>query len=114
MEKLSSCIGLQLLKTASYHGNFFDGNRMAGIELVYRVSLIQHVLELFLRLAFKSNELESKSITMLPTDDGEANDDRGPSARGMHMETHMRPDGDLDMALNLTSGERQIPHCPMA
>lgn len=114
MEKLSSCIRLQLLKTASYHGNFFDGNRMAGIELVYRVSLIQHVLELFLRLAFKSNELEPKSITMLPTDDGEANDDRGPSARRMHMETHMRPDRDLDMALNLTSGECQIPHRPMA
>lgn len=77
-------------------------------------TLIQHILELVLGLSLKSNKLDSESITLLPSDDGKSNDDRRPSTWRLHLKTHTRLDGELDMALNLTSGECQVPHNPMA
>ena len=77
-------------------------------------TLVQHILELFLGSTLKSNELESKSITILPTDDGEGDDNRRPSLRSLYTETQTRSDGEVDMALDFTSGNREIDHRSMA
>lgn len=76
--------------------------------------LIEHILELVLGLPLKSNKLKSKSITASPSDNGDRDDDRRPSTRRLHMETHTRSDGKLDMAVNLSSSECQVHHNSMA
>lgn len=78
------------------------------------LTLIQHILELFFGSTLKSNELESKSITILPTDDGEGDDDRRPSLWSLYTEAQAGPDGELDMALDFTSGNREISHRSLA
>jgi hypothetical protein len=75
--------------------------------------LVQHILELFLGSTLKANELESKSITILPTDDGKGDDDGRPGARRLHMKTDTRSDRRLDMTFDLTSSERKIDHSAM-
>ena len=77
------------------------------------LTLIQHILELFLGAALKSNELESKSITMLPPDEGEGDDHRRPRLRSLNTETQTGSDGELVMALDFTSGNREIGHRSM-
>jgi len=77
-------------------------------------TLIQHIPELFLGSTLKSNELESKSITILPTDDGKGDDNRRSSLRSLYTETQTGSDGELDMALDFTSGNREIGHRSMA
>ena len=76
-------------------------------------TLIQHIPELFLGSTLKSNELKSKSITLLPTDDSEGDDNRRPSLRSLYTETQASSDGELDMALDLTSSNREIGHRSM-
>ena len=76
--------------------------------------LVQHILELFLGSTLKSNELDSKSITILPTDDGKGDDHRRPSLRSLYTETQTGSDEELDMALDFTSGNREIGHHSMA
>jgi hypothetical protein len=49
------------------------------------LTLIQHILELFFGSTLKANELESESISIPPTDDGEGNDNRRTSLRSLHM-----------------------------
>jgi hypothetical protein len=85
-------------------------------ELIFERAfrLIQHILELSLDSTLKPNELESKSITILPSDDGEGDDNRRPSLRSLHMETETGSDGELDKALDFTSGNREISHRSVA
>lgn len=71
-------------------------------------TLVQHILELFFGSAFKSNELESKSITILPTNEGESDDNRRPSLRSLYTEAQAGSDGKLDGAFDFTSGNREI------
>ena len=106
----------RIREDASYHGIFLSGNRRAGGNLIFSRAfmLIQHIFELFLRIALKSNELEPESITLIPPNHGEGDDDRRPSTRRLHMETDTGPDWELDVALDLTSGKREILHGPMA
>ena len=76
--------------------------------------LIQHIFELFLRSALKSNEFESESITILPTDDGKYDDNRWPCLRSLYTKTQARSDGKLDVAFDFASGNREIGHCSLA
>lgn len=78
------------------------------------LTLVQHVFELFFGSTLKSNELESESIAILPSDDGESDDNRRPSLWSLHTETQTSSDGELDMALDFTSGNREICHRSMA
>lgn len=72
--------------------------------------LIQHIFELFLRSTLKSNEFESKSIAVLPTDDGEDDDNRRPCLRSLYTKTQAGSDGKLDVALDFAAGNREIGH----
>ncbi len=76
--------------------------------------LIQHVFELFLRSTLKSDEFESESITILPTDDGKDDDNRRPRLRSLYTKTQTGSDGELDVALDFTSGDREISHRSIA
>ena len=102
----------QLLDTASYHGVFWSGNRRGEEKLIFdkALTLIQHILELSLGSPLKSNELEPESITILPTDDSEGDDDRRPRLWSLYTEAQAGPDGELDMAFDFTSGNREISH----
>jgi hypothetical protein len=80
--------------------------RQGNLILGRALTLVQHVLELFFGSTLKSNELESKSITILPTDDSEGDANRRTSLWRLHMEAQTGSDGKLDMALNFTSGNR--------
>lgn len=72
--------------------------------------LVQHILKLFLGSAIKSNELESKSVAVFPTNDGEYDDNRRPSLRSLHTKAQTGSDGKLNHAFDLTSGNREIGH----
>lgn len=116
--KLALCIASnnQLLNAPSYHGIFWSGNRRSGRKLIFgrTFTLIQHIRELFLGFTLKSNELKSKSITILPSDDGEGDDNRRPSLRSLHMKMKTCSSWELGMALDFTPGDREIGHCSMA
>lgn len=76
--------------------------------------LVQHVLELLLGMAFESNELEPEPVTPLPSDNGERDDDRRSRTGRFYFETKMRADGEVDVALNFTAGNRKIHHRAMS
>lgn len=76
--------------------------------------LIQHIFKLFLGITVESHELEPESIASLPPDDGKGDDDRRPGTGRLYMKTHPCLDGQLDVALDLPSGKREIPQGPMA
>jgi hypothetical protein len=112
---------LPLLKQSAIGSNilswqFLERQPQAwGILIFGRAfTLVQHILELFLGPAPKSNELESKSITILPSDDGTGDDNQGPSLRSLYTEPQTGSDGELDMTLDFTSGNREIGHRSMA
>lgn len=64
---------------------FLEQQPQAGGKLIFaEATLVQHILELFLGPAPKSNELESKSIAILPADDGAGDDNRGTSLRSLY------------------------------
>jgi hypothetical protein len=106
---------LTFREDASYHGIFLSGNRRAEGNLIFgrAFTLIQHIFKLFLRIALKSHELESESIALIPPNHSEGDDDRRPSSGRLHMETQTRSDRVPDVALDLTSGKREIHHGPM-
>jgi hypothetical protein len=60
---------------SSYHGNFSSGNHGVEKELPPAgFLLVQHVLELFLGIAFEPHKFESESLPFLPPDDRQGND----------------------------------------
>ena len=77
-------------------------------------TLIQHILKLFLGSALKSNELESKSIAILPPDDSEGDDHRRSRLRSLDTEAQTGSDGEPIKALDFASGNREIGHRSMA
>jgi hypothetical protein len=81
-----------------------------GRKLIFdrALTLVQHILELSLGSTLKSNELESKSVTIPPTDDGEGDDNRRPSLWSLHMKTQTCSNRELDLTLDFTSGNREI------
>jgi hypothetical protein len=63
----------QLLDAPILPWQFLERQPRGGRELIFgrTFTLIQHIRELFLGSTLKSNELKPKSITILPSDDGE-------------------------------------------
>lgn len=60
---------------SSYHGNFSSGNHGVGQEPPSAgFLLVQHVLELFLGIAFESHKFETESLPFFPPDDRKGND----------------------------------------
>lgn len=85
---------------------FFNGaTDRAGVNGPARdpSSLIQHIFQLLLGIALKSNELDAAPIVPLPPNDGERNNDRRPGAGRLHLEMKMGADRKRRLAHNLTA-----------
>jgi hypothetical protein len=76
--------------------------------------LVQHILELSLGIAFESNELDPEPVPLLPSDDGEADDDRRSRTGRFYFERKMRADGKVDVAVNLATGNSEISQHPVS
>ena len=66
-------------------------------------SLIQHIFQLLLGIALKSNELDAVPIVPVPPNDGERDDDRRPGTGRLHLQTKMGADRKRHLAHDLTA-----------
>jgi len=66
-------------------------------------SLIQHVFQLLLGIALKSNELDAVPIISLPPNDGERDDDRRSGTGRLHLQMKMGADRNRRLAHDLTA-----------
>lgn len=85
---------------------FFSGaTERAGLNGPARdpSSLIQHILQLLLGIALKSNELDAAPIVPLPPNDGERDDDRRPGTGRLHLQMKMGADRKRRLAHDLTA-----------
>lgn len=76
--------------------------------------LVQHILELFLGAASKSDKLKSEPIILLPANNGKGDDHRRTSLRSLHMQIQTGSNGKQNRALEFTSGKCKISHRSVA